>query len=187
MSTLKLNALQSRSGNGDITVASGSRLVVADSSGFSGYNSANGSIVQMQHTSVMPTAHISTTTTAEVSVGLIAGITPKFSTSRIHVRFYSTMALGSGTSPLILLLYRRINGGAFTVLTPFTNAAVRYSYGWTYMSGDNWGPINNTYIDRPATTGFVEYVVNYRLISGSTVSYLVHQYQEYGYELTEVA
>jgi hypothetical protein len=71
--------------------------------------------------------------------------------------------------------------------TPFTNAAVRYTYGWTYMSGDNWGPINNTYIDRPATTGFVEYVVNYRLISGSTVSYVVHQYQEYGYELTEVA
>jgi len=148
--------------------------------------SGNGSVVQIQHVSAMPTAHISTVTTNEATVSLIAGIRPKFSTSRIHVHFYSTMAYGS-VSPLITLLYRRINGGAYTALTPFTNTTTRYTYGWNYLGGDAWMPLNNFYVDYPGTTGLVEYVVNYRLISGSTTSYVVHQYMEYGYFLTEVA
>lgn len=183
MSKLRVSTLESRTGSGTIEVPTGNQIVGTDAGTFS----SPGSIVQMVTTSTMPTSHVSTTTTAEVSVPLIAGITPKFSDSKIQVEFFSTMLFGNVSSPLITLLYRRINGDAWTVLTPVTLGAARYAYGWSYSGNNTWYAHKNTYIDSPGTTGLVEYVVNYRLVSGASISYLVHQYMEYGYVLTEIA
>jgi hypothetical protein len=181
MSTLRVSTLTARTGTGTITVPSNNKLVGATAGAFT----APSGIIQMRHTTAMTTSHLSTSNTTEVSVPLIAGITPQAANSVIRVEFFSTMGAGSG-SALLTLLYRRINGGAWTVLTPFTNAASRYQYGWSYDTG-GWGPRQNIYYDSPNTTGLVEYVVNYRLYSGTSIAYLVHQYQEYGYTLTEIA
>jgi len=178
MSTLQVNEIQARTG-GVVSVASGSQLVG------NVVGTAPGSIIQCRRATAMPTSHISTVTTTEASVALVGSITPKFASSVIKVDFFSTMCTGSA-SALVTILYRRINGGVYTALTPFTNSAARYTYGWSYDTG-GWGPRQNTYFDSPGTTGLVEYLVNYRLNSGSTIAYLVHQYQEYGYVLTEIA
>jgi hypothetical protein len=179
MSSLLVDQISSR-GSGTITIPTGNKLVGTDV----GSIVSSKGIVQMQYSTAMPTSHISTTVASEVSVPLIASITPKFSNSVIKVEFFSTMQQGSANA-LITLLYRRINGGAWTVLTPFTLAASRYSYGWGYNT-TAWSPVRQIYYDSPATTGLVEYVVNYRLQSNGAVAYVVHQYMEYGYIMTEL-
>lgn len=182
MSKLRVSTLESRTGSGTIEVPTGNQIVGDVVS------NASGAVVQMVTTTAMPTSHITTTTTTEASVPLIAGITPKFSDSKIQVEFFSTMFYGVSTGPLITLLYRRINGGSWVALTPYTASSSRYTYGWSYSGNSTWYAHKNTYIDSPGTTGLVEYVVNYRLNNGGTgTSYLVHQYMEYGYVLTEIA
>ena len=181
MSKLRVSTLESRTGTGDIVVPTANKIVGTDIGSFS----SPGSVVQMVTTSTMPTSHISTTTTSEASVPLIATITPKFNTSRVKVDFFSTMTLGN-TSILTTILYRRINGGTWTALTPVSGGASRYTFGWNYNNLAQWSSWQNTYFDAPGTTGTVDYVVNYRLWSGSTIAYLVHQYMEYGYTLTEI-
>lgn len=178
MSSIQVDNIASRSGTGTITIPAGNKLVGTDV----GSIVTSKGVVQMQYSSVMPTSHLSTTTTAEQTVPVISPITPKFSNSVIKVEFFSTMQQGSA-SALVTVLYRRINGGAWVALTPITGT--RYNYGWQYNTG-GWGPVRNVYYDSPATTGLVEYVVNYRLYSGATIAYLVHQYMEYGYILTEL-
>jgi hypothetical protein len=178
MSTLLVNEIGARTGN-VVSMEPGTQLVG------NVVNTAPGSIIQCVRATAMPTSHIATTTTAEASVALVGAITPKSASSVIKVDFFSTMCTGSA-SALITILYRRINGGAYTAVTPYTNTSARYTYGWSYDTG-GWGPRQNTYFDSPGTTGLVEYVVNYRLNSGATIAYLVHQYQEYGYVLTEIA
>jgi hypothetical protein len=181
MSTLRVSTLTARTGTGNVAVPTGNRIVATDS----GAIQVPDGILQLKRTTAMPTAHIITSNTTEVSVPLIASITPKSASSVIRVEFFSTMATGSA-SALLTILYRRINGGAYTAMTPFTNTASRYQYGWSYDTS-GWGPRMNVYYDSPNTTGLVEYVVNYRLFSGTSTAYLVHQYQEYGYTLTEIA
>lgn len=178
MSSIQVDTITARGGTGTITVPTGNRLVGTDV----GSIVTSKGVVQMQYNTAMPTAHISTTTTGEVSVPLISPITPKFSNSVIKVEFFSTMCSGSA-SALVTVLYRRINGGAWVALTPITGT--RYNYGWNYNTA-GWQPYRNVYYDSPATTGLVEYIVNYRLWSGATIAYLVHQYMEYGYILTEL-
>ena len=180
MSSIRVDTITARTGTGTIAIPTGNRLVGADV----GSIVTSKGIVQLQYNTVMPTSHLSTTVATEQSVPLIGAITPKFSNSVIKVEFFSTMQQGSANA-LITLLYRRINGGTWTVLTPFTNAASRYSYGWGYNS-TVWSPVTQIYYDSPATTGLVEYVVNYRLASAGAIAYLVHQYMEYGYIMTEL-
>ena len=180
MSSIQVDTITARGGTGTITVPTGNRLVGTDV----GSIVTSKGIVQLQYNTAMPTSHISTTTTAEVSVPLISPITPKFSNSIIKVEFFSTMQQGSA-SALVTVLYRRINGGAWVAITPISGGSSRYTYGWQYNTG-GWGPVRNIYFDAPATTGLVEYVVNYRLWTGATIAYLVHQYMEYGYILTEL-
>jgi hypothetical protein len=180
-STLGFDQLETESGSGNIVLPTNNRLRGTDI----GSISASGSIVQMQQISDMPTAHIISNATTETSVPLIASITPRFSSSLIKVEFYSQMMLGSANI-LNLILYRRINGSAWSVLTPITGTGSRYTFGWSY-NNNAWSPYQNRYIDTPNTTGFVEYVVNYRNWSSTATNYVVHQYQEYGYILTEIA
>jgi hypothetical protein len=180
LSSIQVDTITARGGTGTITVPTGNRLVGTDV----GSIVTSKGIVQLQYNTAMPTSHISTTVATEQSVPLISPITPKFSNSVIKVEFFSTMCSGSA-NVLLTLLYRRINGGAWTVLTPYTNTASRYTYGWNYNQA-TWQPYRNVYFDSPATTGLVEYVVNYRLQTAGAVAYLVHQYMEYGYILAEL-
>jgi len=179
MSSLLVDQISSR-GSGTITIPTGNKLIGSDV----GSIVSSKGIVQVQYITAMPTSHISTTIASEASVPLIGAITPKFSNSVIKMEFFSTMQQGSSAA-LITLLYRRINGGAWTVLTPFTFAASRYSYGWGYNSG-GWSPVTQIYYDSPGTTGLVEYIVNYRLTAAGAVAYVVNQYMEYGYIMTEL-
>lgn len=180
MSSIQVDTITARGGTGTIAIPTGNRLVGTDV----GSIVTSKGIVQMQYNSTYSTTHLQTTTTAEASVPLISPITPKFSNSVIKVEFFSTMQQGSA-SALITILYRRINGGVWTVLTPATGTASRYYYGWQYNTA-GWCPVRNVYYDSPGTTGLVEYIVNYRLWTGATIAYLVHQYMEYGYILTEL-
>lgn len=180
MSLLQVNQISARGGSGTITIPAGNKLVGTDVGSIVGSKG----IVQMQYVSGYPTSHISTTTTVEASAPLIGSITPKFTNSVIKLEFFSTMCSGSA-SILVTLLYRRINGGTWTNLTPASGASSRYTYGWNY-NNSGWNAHRNVYFDTPDTTGLVEYVVNYRLWTGATVAYLVHQYMEYGYIMTEL-
>ena len=181
MSSIQVDTITARGGTGTITVPTGNRLVGTDV----GSIVTSKGIVQLQYNTTFSTTQLSTTVATEQTVPLIGAITPKFSNSVIKVEFFSTMQQGSANA-LITLLYRRINGGAYTLLTPYTaGAASRYAYGWGYNT-TVWSPVTQIYYDSPATTGLVEYVVNYRLQSAGAVAYLVHQYMEYGYIMTEL-
>ena len=180
MSSLQVDQISAKGGSGTITIPTGNKLVGTDV----GSIVASKGIVQLQYVSGYPTAHLSTVTTAEATTPLMGAITPKFANSVVKLEFFSTMCQGSA-SILVTILYRRINGGTWTNLTPATAANSRYTYGWNYNSS-GWNTHRNVYYDTPNTTGLVEYVVNYRLWTGATIAYLVHQYMEYGYILTEL-
>lgn len=180
--SLKVDTISPTTGN-TITVTAGNRIIGVDAGTFDAPPRVGG-IVQMTTISTYPTAHISSTSLSETSVALMASITPRYSTSRIKVEFWSSMMYGAANA-LCLILYRRTAGGSWNNLTPLTNSSARYAYGWSYNSS-NWASNINTYYDTPATTSLVEYVVNYRNISSTATNYVVHQYMEYGYTLTEI-
>jgi hypothetical protein len=179
--TMYTNNLSIKDTSGTILVPSNTRL-----GGFSvGAFYAPYSVVQIRNISTMPTSHLSTIVTTFQYAPLISSITPVFTNSRIKVEFFSTMALGSQGSWMVLVLERCIAGGAFVDLTPFSNAGTRYYYGWGYYSS-SWGPLNYTYYDTPNTTNVVTYRVKYRNANTAATNYLVHQHMEYGWTLTEI-
>lgn len=179
--TVYTNNLSIKDTSGTIIVPSNTRLGGSSVGAFY----APYSVVQIRNISTMPTSHLSTATDAFQYAPLIITITPVFTNSRIKVEFFSTMALGSQGSWMVLVLERCIAGGAFVDLTPFSNAASRYTYGWGYYSS-SWGPLNYTYYDTPNTTDVVTYRVRYRNANTAATNYLVHQYMEYGWTVTEI-
>jgi hypothetical protein len=113
---------------------------------------------------------------------LTVNITPKFTNSKVKVEFFSSMAQGI-QGVLFTRLERSINGGAYVDLTP-RNGSYRYAYGWNYMYTD-WAPFTTSFVDTPNTT----LVITYRIVyaSGNTNAvYLVHQYMECGWTVTEI-
>ena len=180
--SLKVDTISPTTGN-TITIPSGNRMVGVDAGTFDAPPKV-GSIVQMTTISTYPSAHITSTSLSESTIALVGSITPRYSTSKIKVEFWSSMMYGAANA-LCLILYRRIAGGTYSNLTPLQNAAARYYYGWTY-NNSSWAANVNTYYDTPATTSLVEYVVNYRNISSTATNYVVHQQMEYGYTLTEI-
>jgi hypothetical protein len=180
VSRLQVDQLASRTGTGNITIPSGSRLVGTDV----GSISSTKGIVQMQYATAMPSAHITVTSTSDTTLGLTLSITPVFSNSIIKVEFFSTMMLGNANI-LVLQLQRKIGAGSYTTLTPATGAASRYQYGWTYNQV-GWSHANHIYFDAPATTSTLTYQLLYRNWSSTATNYLVHQYMEYGWIATEI-
>lgn len=180
MSRLQVDQLASRTGTGNITIPSGSRLVGTDV----GSISSTKGIVQMQYATAMPSSHLTVTSTSDTTLGLTLSITPVFSNSIIKVEFFSTMTNGSANA-LVLQLQRKIGAGSYTTLTPATGAASRYQYGWTYNQSA-WAHANHIYFDAPATTSTLTYQLLYRNWSSTATNYLVHQYMEYGWIATEI-
>lgn len=150
-----------------------------------GYLRRPGTIIQTQFVTSMPTAHISTATTSSADLALTGTITPKSTSSRIKVEFFSSMCGYTG-SPLQFVLYRKIGDGAYVALTPYSNTSSRYQYGWMYYTA-GWSPVHCVYYDQPSTTQPLTYKLSYFLNSGSTTGYVVHQYMEYGWTMTEIA
>jgi hypothetical protein len=178
VSRLQVDQLASRTGTGNITIPTGSRLVGTDV----GSISTSKGVVQMQFATAMPSAHITVTSTTDTTLGLTLSITPVFSNSIIKVEFFSTMMNGAGNA-LVLTLQRKIGAGAYTTLTPITGT--RYNYGWTYNTS-GWMHGNHIYFDSPATTSTLTYQLLYRNWSSTATNYLVHQYMEYGWIATEI-
>ena len=180
VSKLQVDQLVSRTGTGNITIPSGSRLVGTDVGSIS---STNG-IVQVQYATAMSSSQITVTSMSDTTLGLTLSITPVFSNSIIKVEFFSTMMNGSANA-IVLTLQRKIGAGSYTTLTPVTGAASRYSYGWTY-NNSAWMHGNHVYHDAPASTSTLTYQLLYRNTSTTALNYLVHQYMEYGWIATEI-
>lgn len=143
-------------------------------------------VVQKKYVSAMPTSHISTATTTPADLPLTLSITPKYINSRIEVEFFSTMAYGAAaSSQLGTMLFRDINGGGYTNLTPKSGGSSRYQYGWSYKDA-SWSDMNLKYFDTPGTLLPVTYKLQYFNQAGTGTNYLVHQYMEYGWILTEI-
>jgi hypothetical protein len=90
VSRTRVSELSSEVGSGDISLVTGNSIVSTDNAIYSG----PGSIVQEVYVSAMPTSHLSTAG-GPVELGLTASITPKFASSTIYVRFFSTMMNGA--------------------------------------------------------------------------------------------
>ena len=176
MSKLRANSIGGKLGTGNATVAAGNTVSVNEVV-------APGMVVQVGYASVMPTSHISSASTTPVSAPLIITFTPKYSSSVLYVKFFSTMCFGA--AGWIITTLRRSNdgGSTFTILTPDTRAAARYNYGWNYFS-NNWTPMQNVYFDSANNTTPIIYDIQY---ASSGTNYLVHQYMEYGWEIMEIA
>lgn len=190
MSVVRVSQLTPEIGSGNISLNSGNQIISADNEIYSG----PGSVVQEVRTTAM-TAGALATSGGPVELGLIGTIKPRFKSSTIYVRFFSTMLYGAA-GWLVCTLYRRggtyasnnwfnydsntFNG--FNNLTADTRSSYRYAYGWNYTS-NSWHAAEFKYFDFPATTDEVSYKLYYQ---SSGTNYLVDQYMEYGWILTEI-
>ena len=182
--TLKVDQITYSTGTGNIVIPAGNRLVGTDPGTFDGPPRVGG-IVQMATANAMPTSHLSVANTPEISAPLTCSITPRYTSSKIKVELWCSMQYGAAGGQLLLMLDRDIGGAGYSRLTPYTAAASRYAYGWSYVE-TGWHAAVHTYMDTPGTTSTVTYRVNYRNQSGTATNYFMHQYMEYGWTLTEI-
>lgn len=176
MSKLRAGNLSALDGTGSINLASGNSITVDDVL-------SPGMVVQTSYVTAMPTAHISSASATPVSAPLRVTFTPKYSNSILCVQFFSTMAYGAGGWLITTLRRSNDNGLTFTTLTSDTRAASRYAYGWNYNSSQ-WAPFVNVYFDPALDTTPIIYDIQY---ASSGTNYLVHQHEEYGWEIMEIA
>jgi hypothetical protein len=176
MSKLRANSIGGKLGTGNATVAAGNNIIANEAV-------APGMVVQVGYASVMPTSHISSASATPVSAPLRITFTPKYANSILCVQFFSTMCYGAGGWLITTLRRSNDNGVTFTILTPDTRAAARYQYGWNYFS-NTWCPMQNVFFDTANSITPIIYDIQY---ASSGTNYLVHQYEEYGWEITEIA
>jgi|688.fasta_scaffold59820_4 hypothetical protein len=180
---VRTNRIASLGNVGTVIIPTGNKLLGTTANTFYSPRRA-GEVIQTVSSNTMPTSHISVTSTSETAAGLKVWISPESASSKILVQWWSTMMNGAANA-LVTVLYRSTDGGSnFTVLTPITGT--KYNYGWSYHT-IGWGPQKLVFVDRPGTTGNVVYQLRYRNWSSTSTNYLVHQYMEYGWDLTEIA
>jgi len=122
-----------------------------------------GSVLQVASTTVNTNA--STTSSSFVTTGISISITPKFSTSKILLRFSGgQMDVGTGRQQMSLTFYRgstNLSSGnyglACFLITGFSG------------SGELQVPAAMEYLDSPATTSSTTYTVYFISNSGGTV------------------
>jgi hypothetical protein len=182
---VRTNRIVSSGNIGTIVIPTGNKMIGTTANTFASPHRA-GEVVQQVSSNAMPTAHITVTSLSETAADLKIWLTPAYSSSKILVEWYSQMIQGSANA-IITILYRSTDGGStFVNITPFQNAASRYYYGWNYNS-DSWRSQKQIFVDFPQSTGNVVYKLHYRNLSTTATNYLVHQYQEYGWNVTEIA
>lgn len=182
---LRTDSIASYSRSGNIIIPAGNKLVGTSANVFMSPPRV-GEVIQQVSSNASTTSALTVTSTSETNLGLKIWITPEYASSKIMVEWYSQMMYGAANY-IVLQLYRSTDGGAnFVNLTPFTNTSSRYAYGWLYHS-NAWAPNKSRFIDTPGVVGNVVYRLSYRNGTTTSTNYLVDQYMEYGWNLTEIA
>ena len=110
-------------------------------------NMPTGSVLQVIQATLSTTT--TTTNTSFVATGLIASITPKFSTSKILVSLNGGTTTYDTSGIMQVRLYRQIASGSYSAIggkENFNLSGVAYGY-----------PHSLCYLDSPATTSAVNY------------------------------
>lgn len=128
-----------------------------------------GSVLQVVQATISTT--VTTTSTSFVATGLIASITPKFSTSKILVSLNGGTTTYDASGNLTTRLYRQIASGSYTAIGGNEFFALGGTGGLAYGY-----PHSLCYLDSPATTS----VVNYQPYINSTGSNLYFNYANTG-------
>ena len=163
MSKLKLDALETVSGEGKITLKNQLKGMTAESM-------PAGSVLQV--ISSASTAYDTTTSTSFVASSLLESITPISSSSKIVVTISGgAMDFGSGTQ-ILINLYRSINGASYTDISPLAR---------TKIGSATWS-LNHSYsyLDSPNTASSVSYKPYYKSFDGGTM----HFNNAYGIPIT---
>ena len=154
MSTLKVGAIQSTTGNNAITVANNGNIT------FSGTVTGAGGILQVKHFNY--DVEHSTSSTSYVASNVTLNITPTLSTSKILAIFSAPM-YGGNSGVATATLYRDS-----TDLAPNT---VNNSYGFGYVNSGIPGTVSGTVLDNPSSTSQLTYTI-YHKRSSATLSYM---------------
>jgi hypothetical protein len=182
---VRTDSIASYGQSGTIVIPTGNKMVGTSANVFMSPPRA-GEIVRQVSSNASTTSALTITSLTETDLGLKIWITPEYASSKILVEWYSQMIYGAANY-IILQLYRSTNGGSsFVNLTPFTNTSSRYAYGWNYNS-NAWAQQKVRFVDTPGVVGNVVYKLSYRNGSSTATNYLVDQYMEYGWNLTEIA
>jgi hypothetical protein len=132
-------------------------------SGVPGYaNLPTGSVLQVVQAALSST--ITTTSTSYVASGLIASITPKFSTSKILATVNGGITTyGAGGDILLSRIYRQIASGSYAGIGGVEALSL---VGSAYLY-----PHSLSWLDSPATTSTVNYQTYFASSSGNLVYY----------------
>ena len=159
MSTLFVNNLNTASGS-TITVPTGKVLT------------APGHVIQTTDVSsngvgTVPSSRTETSSTSFVPSTLFGKITPKFSSSKITVRFASSINTNTNsTNSMVYTIYRSIGGGSFSNLR---NTTTHYGIGQIRsLQSRTQAPFYAEIVDSPNTTSEVIYRVYVRSHEGIT-------------------
>ena len=147
MSSLTVQNIQgSASSSNTINVASGHVL------------NAPGHVIQVVN-GPANAARLTSTSTSYVDTPITATITPKFTTSKILVRF-STVNLSAANVYVYLRLVRNIGGGSFDVINANEDDTAIGNYAAA------WSMIGHEVLDSPNTTSACIYKVQAKASSG---------------------
>ena len=169
MSTLFVNNLNTASGS-TITVPTGKTLVVTDGGGVT----APGMVLQTVNAT--HATQTSTTSASFVATALNASITPKFSSSKILVRF-SMPAYAPAGKHCVGTVFRETGTAALNNAISGTNLGdATWGYSSMYTSsGGIMGSVHCTgVLDSPNTTSAVRYTIAYRQNNTGTVECFVN-------------
>jgi hypothetical protein len=129
-------------------------------SGVPGYaNLPAGSVLQVVQAALSST--ITTASTSYVATGLIASITPKFSTSKILVTLNGGITTYASGDIMLTRIYRQIASGSYAGIGG-VEAMNLIGVGYLYPHSLSW-------LDSPATTSVVNYQPYFLSNGGTTV------------------
>lgn len=119
----------------------------------------SGSIIQTVQATISTT--ITTTSLSFVATGLIASITPQFSTSKILVSLNGGTTTYDSGGIMQVRLYRQIASGSYNAIGGNENIS---------LSGVAFGiPHSLCYLDSPATTSVVNYQPYFNSVNGQNL------------------
>lgn len=157
------------------------KLDVQGDANFTSYINPYKNIVQIEQAYYSQSTSAQTTGQTIIYSNLNTGtITPRSSSNKIFVEFFSGMAGGDNTAGCIMTLERSTNGGSsYTELTTGT-------WKWAYIRY-NYSPIYLSYVDSPATTSSILYRVGYKQqTAGNGYATVCLAGSTYGWKLTEL-
>jgi hypothetical protein len=153
MSTLSVDTIQGKTTAGTVAMPAGMVIQTTDVS-------SNG-------VGTVPSSRTETASTTFVATNLFGKITPKFSNSKVTVRFASSINTNTNsTNSLVYTIYRSIGGGSFSNLR---NTTTHYGIGQVRSAQSRTQtPFYAEIIDSPSTTSEVIYKVYVRSHEGIT-------------------